>query len=493
VSPSSLANQALSRNWTRRGFVTAATSLAASVILAACGQPAPTTEPKPNPTTAPAAAPPTTAPAATAKPAAAASTPAAAPAAKSTGNELTFLMWTWDAQHVKFVKDRIDTWTSANSKYKATLDSQQMPGGDLYTKVLANYSAGAGAPDILPIELNSFSRFMKGDIAEKTLVDITDLIRPERNKFIESRWINFTWKGKTYGIDNGYNPGGYWHQPEILQAAGVELPIKTWDDFTNAGKLLKDKSKGKSYLAPIDDLDRAVFQQLLQQRGGQIFNQDGNVVLNSPEAVEVLQYLVNAANNDKIFLKAGSDSFWGAATYAAYRDGTSAGVILPDWYLDATLKPELADMKGKWRVQAPPVWKGGGFKGYGYGGAGWTMSKQTKLPTDALWDFMHFAFMTKESQVKKFQLIHYFPFMKEAIHDPGVTDVADDYCGGQKIGGVFASFMEDGATFWNSQFWQEAVKALNDQLTQAYAGKITPAQAIQTADANIKAIVAKGQ
>jgi multiple sugar transport system substrate-binding protein/arabinosaccharide transport system substrate-binding protein len=486
VSQISLADQALAERWTRRRFLFAATSLTASSVLAACAPSASA------PTAAPPAAP-TTAPAAT-QPAGATATSAPAAAANSTGaNQMTFLMWTWDSQHVKFVQDRVNVWMQNNSSYKVTLDSQQMPINDLYTKVLANLSAGSGAPDILPIELNEFDRFMKGDIAQKTLVDITSRIASERNKYIESRWVNFTWKGKTYGIDNGYNPGGYWHQPEILQGAGIDLPIKTWDDFLNAGKLLKEKTSGKSYMAPVDDLDRAVFQQLLQQRGGQIFDKDGNVVLNSPEAIEVLQYIVDATNKDKIFLKTGADSFWGAATYAAYKDGSAAGVILPDWYLDATLKPEVGDMKGKWRVMAPPVWKSGGFKGYGYGGAGWTMTQQTKIPIDTLWDFMHFAFMTKESQVKKFQLIHYFPFMKDAIHDPGVTDVADDYCGGQKVGGVFASFMDDTATFWNSPFWEEAVKALNDQLTQAYAGKITADQAIKTADTNIKAIVAKGQ
>ena len=202
--------------------------------------------------------------------------------------------------------------------------------------------------------------------------------------------------------------------------------------------------------------------------------------------------MVDATNKDKIFLKAGADSFWGAATYAAYKDGAAAGVILPDWYLDATLKPELGDMKGKWRVMAPPVWKSGGFKGYGYGGAGWTMTKQTKN-IDALWDFMHFAFMTKEGQCRKFQLIHYFPFMKEAIHDPCVTEAEDEYCGGQKVGAVFASIMDDAATFWNSRYWEEAVRELTNRLTEAYAGKITPEDAIKQADAGIKAIIAKGE
>ena len=179
----------LGKPLTRRNFLGVLATIAGGALVASCK---PAAQPATQPTTAPAAV-------------------------GGGTQEMSWVMWTWDGQHLKFVGDRIDAWSQSNGKYKATLDGQQMPYADLYTKVLANLASGSGAPDILPIELNVFARFMKGNIAEKTLVEITDLIAPERDKFIESRWINFTINGKTYGIDNGYNPGGYWYQPEIFR------------------------------------------------------------------------------------------------------------------------------------------------------------------------------------------------------------------------------------------------------------------------------------
>jgi len=319
-------------------------------------------------------------------------------------------------------------------------------------------------------------------------VDLTEWIGDERKKFVEGRWTPYMINGKIYGVESALCPVGYWYQPDPFDKAGITLPFKTWDDFLAAGKQLAAEKKA---MAPVDDTSNGIFMELFQQRGGLCFQEDGTVTLNTPEAVDVLQFLVDGANKDQVFMKMGSE-FWGAGTISAYKDGSLVGAIMPDWYLDATLKAQLADMKGQWRLTTMPTWSAGGHTTSTWGGTGFAITKQSKH-ADLVWSLLHYTYMTKESQVLRFQKIHYFPTMIEAMNDPGVVDLADDYCGGQKVGAVFASVAQDIPVQWQSAYWNEAMTEMSNQITAAFSGELTPEEAIKKADENIKAIVAKGE
>lgn len=443
---------------TRREMLKLCGALAGSSLLAACA-------PKAPPTEAPAEAPPE-------------------------AEQITISMWTHDNLYVEFFTTRGEVWKEDNPQYEFTFDFQQVPYGEVFTKVLANLAAGSGAPDLVGIEISVFSRFMKGDIAEKGLVDLTDLIGDEREKFVEGRWTPYMHRGKIYGVESALCPVGYWYQPAIMEAAGIEMPIDTWYDFLVAGRQVYEATGAA--MAPVDDLSVGLFMELFQQRGQNIFDQEGNVTLDTPGAIEVLQYLVDGTNKDKVFLKTGADAYWGPSTMAAYKDGLSAGAMMPDWYLGATLKSELADMEGQWWLATMPLWKVGGHKTSTWGGTGFAITKHSEHP-DLVWSLLHFTYMTKESQVLRFQQIHYFPHMIEAFDDPGVVDMEEPYCDGQKVGAVFASVARDIPIQWQSPFWEEATTELSNQCTLAYAGDISPEEAIKTADDNIKAIVARGE
>jgi ABC-type glycerol-3-phosphate transport system substrate-binding protein len=416
-----------------------------------------------------------------------ATAPVGAPAAGPAADATTITMWTHDNLYVQFFTRRGDQWKDNYPDREIVFDFQQVPYNEVFTKVLANLAAGSGAPDLVGIEIGAFSRFMKGDIAEKGLVPFNDLIGDERDKFL--RWAPYTHNGNLYGVESALCPVGYWYQPALFEEAGIELPLATWDDFVVAGNQLKEAT-GAS-MAPVDDLGSGLFMQLFQQRGQKLFSEEGEVTLNTPEAVDLLQFLVNGAEGDRVFFKAGADSYWGPATYAAYKDGVVAGAIMPDWYLTATLKSELADMEGQWRLTTLPLWADGGHRTSTWGGTGFGITTHS-TDIQLVWDLLHYTYLTREGQVERFQQIGYFPHMIEAFDDPGVADVEDAYCGGQKVGAVFASVAEDIPLQWQNAFWSEAMTELGNHLTLAYAGDMGPEEAIEAADETIKAIVARG-
>lgn len=408
--------------------------------------------------------------------------PAAAP------ESVAITMWTHDALYVEFFTTRGNVWKEDYPQYDIRFEFEQIPYAEVFTKVLANLAAGSGAPDLVGIEISQFSRFMVGDIAEKGLVDLTDWIGDERAKFVEGRWTPYMHQGKIYGVESALCPVGYWYQPAILEDRyGVEMPIETWQDFAAIGRQLVVDGV---YMAPVDDLDVGTFMMYLQQRGGKLFAEDGSVTLDSPEAIEALEFLVNGANQGEFYYKAGADSYWGPATLTAYSDGVIAGAVMPDWYLGATLKTQLPEMEGQWRLSVLPLWPAGGHRTSTWGGTGFAITRQSQH-ADLVWSLLHFTYMTLESQVLRFQQINYFPHMIEAFSHPGVIEREEPFCGGQRTGAVFASVAEDIPLQWQSPHWSEAMERLSDYLTRAYAGEITPEQAIKEADARIKELAAR--
>src|SRR5919202_5299918 len=121
---------------------------------------------------------------------------ASSPGHAAHATSVTISMWTHDILYVKFFTRRAKEWEKKYPQYHFTYNFVQVPYNDLFTKVLANLSAGTGAPDLVGIEINAFSRFMKGGIAAKGLVDLTPLIGAERDKFL--RWSPYMYKGRIY-------------------------------------------------------------------------------------------------------------------------------------------------------------------------------------------------------------------------------------------------------------------------------------------------------
>jgi len=405
---------------------------------------------------------------------------------------VTINMWTHDNLYVKFFTARAKEWATQHPQYSFTFNFVQIPYAQLFTKVLANLSVGSGAPDLVGIEISSFSRFMNGGIDEKSLVDLTPLIGSQRDQFV--RWTPYTDKGHIYGVESSLSPVGMYYREDILKQAGVNTPITTYDDLLVAGRMVAKQGK---YILMVpqsvgpNSPDVSVFMEMFLQAGGEVFDSKGNLTLDDPRAVKTLTFLVNGVK-DKIFFA--PPDMYSAPSIAALKLGRVAGVIMPDWYSGYYIKPNAANEAGKWRLQPMPAWNSGGTRVSAWGGTGFAITKQSKHP-DLVWSLLHYAYMTETNQVKRFQELGYFPTMKAAMRDPRVINVPDPYYGGQKIGGVFASATRDGQDIpqmYQSPYWNDAMTQLSNEYSNAILGRKTPSRAIADAAAEVKKIMKRG-
>jgi ABC-type glycerol-3-phosphate transport system substrate-binding protein len=454
----------------RREFVRTSALFSAGATLAACAQPTPAPAP---PTEVPA---PEQAAEAPAQPTAAPAEPTAAPAPKA--EDVTISMWTHDILYVQFFTSRGDVWKQNQEGKNITFDFQQIPYGEVFTKVLTQLAAGSGAPDLVGIEQGAFPSFMRKEIADTGLVDLTPLVGAEKDKFY--RWEPYTFQGKLYGVESALCPCVMYYRPDLFEAAGVPYNQDwTWDEYYAAGKTLLDKGM---YLSIVDETSGGTNWAIpsVQRQGLLYFTEHGELVIDTPESIEALTYAVNATNDQEVLMRTGADTYWGPGTVTAFLEDKVATVMGADWYLGFFMKANLADQAGKWRVALLPKFPSGGFKGSSAGGTGFAITKHSANP-ELVYSLLHFTYMTKESQILRFKEINYFPHMIEAIESDEIRNYQDDFLGGQAAGAVYAQSAKEAGALWQHPLRNEATSELANNIALAFEGKLTPEAALKAA------------
>lgn len=399
------------------------------------------------------------------------------PSSGGAKEKVTISMWSQDPLYVQFFGDRAKEWAQKYPQYDFTFDFQQLPAPDIQTKLLNNLAAGQPIPDLIAMEQGIFPNYLKDNIVDQAFLDLTDKIKNERDNFVEARWALYSANGKVYGVESGLSTVVYYYQPAIFEKAGIQMPLKTWDDFLAAGEKLA--AQGIS-MAPSQNDNNFLFNMLYYQRGGQIWDKDGAFKMDDPKnrelAINTLNFM-QKAQKDKVFFDTAGGDFWGPPMYNAYQEGKVAGAIMPEWYSDQMIKAQLKGMSGQWRIAPLPVWADGGHTTSTAGGTGFGISKQSKH-IDLAWDLLHYAYMTKEGQLKRYLEIHYFPTMKDAIKDTSVVEQKDPYYGDQQIGQVLAATADDAPVWYQSQYRPQQETDASVQITDFFKGTITAEQAI---------------
>jgi len=402
--------------------------------------------------------------------------------------EVKITMWFHDFLYVQFFTDRSKEYAEMHPEYSIEFDIVQIP--ELSDTFIGNLVAGTGAPDIVGIEQGWFPRLLKGALAEQGMYDLNPWMDLEaagfKDKFL--RWELYSWQRKTYAVESALCPCVYYYRKDIFDDAGLDpSAIETYDDFIQVGKALREATG--SYLMPADTVDASIALLFMIQNDGGLFNENGDVLIDSPQSIEALQLYTDMANLHEVaFL---TSEYWGGGLQAAYQDGTVAGVIGPDWYSDYVLKVNVEDQAGKWAVTPMPIFKSGGRRTTVWGGTGMGVTQQSDYP-DIAWEILKYTYMTKENQVKRYLEIHYFPTMLDALDDPRILEAEDEFFGGQTVGAVFADVAPEVPFYYTHPYKAEALDLLSSEVTSpVMAGEIAPEDALKDAAQKMREMISE--
>ena len=315
----------------RRDFLKAAGTATLGALLASC---------------APQAASPTTTPGTGSDNQAAptAAVPGQAKGSITVGMEAGSQFWT------EFYEDRISDFTSQTGiEFKPLF----APHAEMKQRFITEEIAGSGAIDVYMLDQPWVGQF----IAANYLVPITSRIDAnDKEDFSPTALATNSSKGEIYGLPFLVHNSVLYYRTDLYEEAGITAPPKTWDEYReNAKKLTKADQgifgaimEGKEGPEPA-----AKYMDLLQQAGGRILDENGNVVLNAGPAVEAFKFMLAIQFEDKTS-PPGGPGFDNGDTHTLFTQGKLAQA--PNWPYMWVLGNDQTNSKvpGKFKVALQP-------------------------------------------------------------------------------------------------------------------------------------------
>lgn len=336
--------------------------------------------------------------------------------------------WTFQAAHQKFMENAAARWNEANPDRQIDFKAETLGYDDLHNNLMISLQTGTGAPDIVDIEIAMYANFITGEEEYIPLLPLNSVIEPIQDSLIMGRFDNYANHGNYYGIDYHVGAAAMMYNKEIFEEAGVDInSIVTWDDFKEAGKVIREKT-GK-YIMAVETTEHWTYYPLITEQGSDFFDPEtGEVILDNQINIDTLQWLLDGINDD-IFVEMPGGFCHSEEWYGYMNAGNVAAIAVPLWYLNR-FTDYMPDLNGKMAVRTMPVWKEGEGNSAGLGGTGTSVTNQAANP-ELCKDFLAFAKISREGAIKTWTELGFDPLRKDIYDDPEMTapNVFTDYFG----------------------------------------------------------------
>jgi len=385
-------------------------------------------------------------------------------------------VWSWQGPAAQ-LKALIPEFNKAYPGIQVTVQDIGNPA--IWDKITTGLAAGgSGLADVLHIGVD----YLPGYV-EKFPNGLADL-RPlgaekYRDAFAQGMWQTVAPKGRVNALPWEANSAGFYYRADLFEQAGVDAEgLQTWDETIEAGRKVKEKT-GKYLLGidkPASQPDAAnFFQMLLQLQGAFYFNHEGEITLDSPEALTAMT-LIKRMNDAGLV----SDLSGGwSALESSIKSGTAAVLPWPTWFggIIEGLVPEEA---GKWKVRLPPAVRRGGATTATVNSTHLAVAGSSKHQA-AAWSFVEFALTRPASQVAIYRGKGIAPALIAAYDDP-VFHEPSAFFGGQKKGEIFLQALKTPSPAFNySADYARALKAVTDAQTKVLLKGADPAAVLREA------------
>jgi multiple sugar transport system substrate-binding protein len=221
---------------------------------------------------------------------------------RTTGRPITLEIWLtdWEQSTQQLFNDQlVPAFEAANPDVAVNV---QYLDWRVFTEKLIAAHAGGVLPDVY----QAGAEYVAPLATKGMALDITDRVSSwgEKDDFYDSAWSTVTYNGKTYGIPILSAPQTLMYRKDMLQSAGVSSAPSTWADLEQTAMTLTKRDGDKFVVSGFNA--RPIWQQyvwFLFQNGGDVFTSDGQVVVNSQQAVDALDFFSKLFNQDRVASK----------------------------------------------------------------------------------------------------------------------------------------------------------------------------------------------
>ena len=197
----------------------------------------------------------------------------------------------WMAEQEDGIMAAVDAFNASQDEIK--VNASVVPWGQYWDKLVVGLPAGS-APDVFSINALNVVDYARNGY----LIDLTDLFEGgtiDVSKYPSNAIDAHTVDGVLRGVPRDYDAIAVYYNKDMFDAAGVAYPQDgwTWDEFIETAKALTDAENG-IYGCCIAAGGQAFGYDYIYGNGGQLFDENGMCVVNSPENVEAFTKLYEA-------------------------------------------------------------------------------------------------------------------------------------------------------------------------------------------------------
>lgn len=316
-----------------------------------------------------------------------------------------------------------------------------------YDKLNNAIQDGYGTPDVVQLEYYALRQYA----VSSQLVDITDRADNYQDFFTPGTWSSVQLNGRIYGLPMDSGPMAFFYNEDVFEQAGVDASkIRTWDDYYEAAKKLKEIGV---YITA-DSGDASFYDAMIWLAGGRPFsasNDGKNVSINPTDDsgtrrfTEFWQKMIDEG------LVNTSLSTWSDGWKEAVGNGTVASMFSGAW-MPSLLMSDLPGTAGLWRVSQMPTPDGKAATAEN-GGSALAVLQRSRKP-EASYRFIEYACHEADG-IKTRVDGGAFPADNDTLSDAeflSKTTVTDDrgievpYFGGQEYNRVLSQAAENVTT-----------------------------------------------
>ncbi|WP_432585053.1 sugar ABC transporter substrate-binding protein [Streptomyces sp. HD1123-B1] len=392
-------------------------------------------------------------------------------------NKGSLTVWSWQGPATA-LKALVPEFRRKHPGIEVTVEDIGNPA--IWDKITTAMAAGGeGLADVLHIGVDYLpgytEKFPEG------LADLGELGAAKyRGAFAPGLWHTVSPTGsRVNALPWEANSAGFWYRADLFEKAGVDAgALATWDDVVEAGKKIKADT-GTRLIGidkPASQADAAnFFQMLLQLQGAFYFNADGDITLDSPEAVRAMK-IIKRMNDSGLV----SDFSGGWNTMvSSLKKSTVAVQPMPTWF-GGVIEREVPQQKGKWRVQLPPAVRPGGSRSATVNSTHLAVAGSSPHQA-AAWTFVEYVLTRPASQARIYRDQAIAPALMKAYDDAAFHEPSA-YFGGQKRGEVFLKALRaPSPSFTYSSDYARALKVVTDAQTRVLLKGADPAGALHDA------------
>ncbi|WP_406497110.1 sugar ABC transporter substrate-binding protein [Streptomyces sp. NBC_00846] len=376
----------------------------------------------------------------------------------------TLTVWAMGAEGEKLA-DVAKEYTKANPNVNVKVTPV---GWDVAHQKLVSAAAAGTLPDVAQMGGSYL-----GEFAELGVLEPVDTKTFNEKDFFQSGWQQGEVDGKAYGVPWYVDTRVLYYRTDLAEKAGVTKAPTDWKEMQDLATAYQKKAGTKWGLSiqpsGLDTVQN--FYSFLYSAGGEIVNDKGEVVIDSPEAVKALKeygsYFDKGLSNKSV--QPGYD------VVKDFGNGRVPMFFGGPWHV-TLLNEGQPQIKGKWAVANVPADKASGSMA---GGSSLVISKDSKHKAAAT-EFIKYLTDTK-GQADWYKRTKDLPANTSAWTSGDLADDANLQ--------VFKKQMDTAKASPSLSNWTEITDKVDQAIAKVTQGKASAEDALKTAQSEIEGLV----